>query len=212
LAPVALGLFVVVSTARLVAIPLELDDLARGSTVLLMPSLALWVLARRGPILLVAALLCSAAGDILLGIDGLFLAGMGAFAAAHVCYVTLFVRSGALPALRRRWFLLVPYVVAVVALALWLWSDLGDLRIPVVAYAVLLTATAVTAGALGWRLGLGGALFFVSDTMIAVWDIAGRPAPPLPGLWIMSTYILAQYLLASGALRAGQRGVGGESA
>ena len=77
---------------------------------------------------------------------------------------------------------------------------------------MLLTATAVTAGALGWRLGLGGALFFVSDTMIAVWDIAGRPAPPLPGLWIMSTYILAQYLLASGALRAGQRGVGGESA
>jgi uncharacterized membrane protein YhhN len=206
---VALGLFVVVSAARLVAIPLELDDLARGSTFLLMPSLALWVLARRGPILLVAALLCSAAGDILLGTDGMFLAGMGAFAAAHVCYVTLFVRSGALPALRRRWFLVLAYLVALVGLTLWLWPDLGDLRIPVVVYAVLLAATAVTAGALGWRLGLGGALFFVSDTMIAVWDIAGRPAPPLPGLWIMSTYILAQYLLASGALRVDPRGVGG---
>jgi uncharacterized membrane protein YhhN len=212
-APVALGLFVVISAARLIAIPLDWSDLARSTTFLLMPSLALWVLARRGPMLLVAALLCSAAGDILLGTDGLFLAGMGAFALAHVAYVTLFVRSGALVALRRRWFLLLPYVVVLDALTLWLWPDLGELRIPVLVYAGLLTATAVTAGALDWRLGLGGALFFVSDAMIAVWRIAGKPAPPLPGLWIMSTYILAQYLLARGVLRrAGQRDGGGESA
>jgi Predicted membrane protein len=211
-APVVLGLFVVVSAARLVAIPLELGDLARSSTFLLMPSLALWVLVRRGPILLVVALLCSAAGDILLGTDGLFLAGMGAFALAHVAYVTLFVRSGALAALRRRWFLLLPYFVVLDGLTLWLWPHLGELRIPVLAYAVLLTATAVTAGALDWRLGLGGALFFVSDAMIAMWSIADRPAPPLPGLWIMSTYILAQYLLASGALRLGLRRGGGEPA
>lgn len=211
LAPAALGLFVVVAAARLAAIPLELEALARGSTFALMPSLALWVLARRGPALIVAALLFSAAGDILLGSDGLFLAGMGAFAVAHVCYVAQFVRSGALAALRRRWPLVVVYGVVLGGLVVWLWPGLGDLRIPVAAYALLLTATAVTASALGPWLGLGGALFFASDSMIAAWDIADRSAPPLPGLWVMSTYILAQYLLASGALGVSRRGTDADS-
>lgn len=205
-ASAALALFVVVAAARLVAIPLDLSGLARASTVLLMPSLALWVLARRGPWLIVVALLCSAAGDVLLGIDGLFLAGMGAFALAHVCYVTWFVRSGALAALRRRWSVVVAYAVAFGGLVAWLWPDLGEMQIPVAGYALLLTSTAVTAGALGLRLGLGGALFFASDAMIAAWDLAGRTEWPEPGLWIMSTYILGQYLLASGALGLGRDG------
>jgi uncharacterized membrane protein YhhN len=199
LATALLALFLAVAAARLVAIPADLSGLARVSTYALMPSLALWVLARRGPILVVAALLFSAAGDALLGVDGLFIAGMGAFAVAHVLYVTQFVRSGALHGLRRRWFLPVGYAVALVGLIIWLWPGLGDLRIPVAAYALLLTATAVSSGGLGLRLGLGGGLFFVSDAMIAAWDIAERPEPPMPGLWVMSTYILAQYLLASGA-------------
>src|SRR5690606_21293885 len=104
----------------------------------------------------------------------LFLAGMGAFALAHACYVTCFVRSGALAALRRRWHLVLAYAIAFAGLIAWLWPDLGAMRIPVAGYALLLTATAVTAGGLGLRLGLGGALFFVSDVMIAAWDLADR--------------------------------------
>src|SRR5262245_14841819 len=100
LAAALLGLFVVASATRLAAIPPELDWLIRGSTYLLMPSLAAWVLARRGPLLVVVALLFSACGDILLGHDDLFIAGMGSFALAHVCYVTYFLRSGARP----RWY------------------------------------------------------------------------------------------------------------
>jgi uncharacterized membrane protein YhhN len=211
LARVVLGLFIVVAAARLAAIPLELGALARGSTWLLMPSLALWVLVRRGPVLVVAALLFSAAGDVLLGLDGWFLAGMGAFAVAHIGYVTQFVRSRALPALRRRWVLVVVYAGVLGGLVVWLWPHLGDLRLPVLGYALLLAATALTSAALGWWLGLGGALFFVSDAMIAAWDIAVRPAPPLPGLWIMSTYILAQYLLAREAMGVTRRGADTDS-
>jgi len=196
-------LFGVVSAARLVAIPSDLSfDLARWSTFALMPSLALWVLVRRGSALVVAALLCSAAGDVLLGYgDDLFLAGMGAFAVAHLCYITYFVRSGALRSVRRRPVVVVGYAVALLVLIGWLWSGLGDLRVPLVGYALLLAGTAVTSAGFGLWAGVGGGLFFVSDALIAV-GLADRPQPPMPDMWVMATYILAQYLLASGSMRA----------
>ncbi|MDX6313957.1 MAG: hypothetical protein QOF44_3421, partial [Streptomyces sp.] len=59
---------------------------------LLMPLLAAYAVANRGPRLLLAALLCGWAGDVLLLSDAkpAFLAGMGCFAAGHVCYLALF--------------------------------------------------------------------------------------------------------------------------
>ena len=70
-------------------------DLARAVTKpLLMPLLAFAVLPQ-APALLIGALLASCLGDLLLLFDGFwFLIGMAAFAAAHVCYITLFVRGG----------------------------------------------------------------------------------------------------------------------
>ncbi len=189
-----------VSVVRLVAIPADLDPLARVSTYLLMTSLAGWVLASRGPVLVAIALLFSAGGDVLLGIDGLFVAGMGSFAVAHILYVTVFVRSGALARPRRRWWILACYLVVWAALIVLLWPGLpADLRLPVAAYSLLLTATAVTSASLALWLGVGGGLFFVSDALIA-FELAERPLPPMPGLWIMTTYILGQYLLARGAI------------
>jgi uncharacterized membrane protein YhhN len=87
-----------------------------------------------------------------------------------------------------------------------LWPGLPtDLRVPVAAYSLLLTATAVTSASLAVWLGVGGGLFFFSDVLIA-FELADRPLPPMPGLWIMTTYIVGQFLLARGAvrLRAGE--------
>ncbi len=53
----------------------------------------------------------------------------------------------------------------------------------------------------GLTAGLGGALFMLSDTLIAT-GVAEWPQPPRPDLWIMLTYIAAQFLLATGTLRA----------
>ncbi|MER5643885.1 lysoplasmalogenase [Streptosporangium sp. NPDC002524] len=164
---------------------------------LLMPLLAAWVLARRGPRPLVAALLLSWGGDVALEVDGLFLPGMTLFAAAHVCYVTYFVREGALGALRRRPAVPVAYAALWVVLILVLWPGLGDLRLPVAAYSLLLTATAVTAAGHGRWIGAGGALFLLSDTLIA-FELAGLPRLPAHGFLIMATYLAGQYLLASG--------------
>lgn len=47
--------------------------------------------------------------------------------------------------------------------------------------------------------GLGGALFMLSDTLIAT-GVADRPQPPNPAFWIMLTYAAAQFLLVRGVL------------
>ncbi|MFJ2775772.1 lysoplasmalogenase [Kitasatospora sp. NPDC087315] len=201
--------FAATSAAHLGAILTGTSVLQHATKPALMPLLAAHSLTAAGdrgagaPKLLVPALLLSAGGDVLLqlGNDTAFLAGMGSFAAAHVCYVTMFVRRGALSDRRRALVVAAAYATAWVTLVGRLWPDLGELRVPVAGYSLLLASTAVTSAGLGWRTGLGGGLFLLSDTLIATQLAKWRE---LPGhqFWIMATYILAQYLLASGTLRA----------
>jgi uncharacterized membrane protein YhhN len=208
----ALWAYAVIAVAHLVSLAAGITWLEWVSKFLLVPSLALWVLfkmgarqalapKRRGLRLVVAALVLCSLGDMALEFDSLFIAGMGLFAAGHACYVTFFLRSGAARGLRRRPWIPIGYAVVWLGLIALLWSGLGGLRIPVAAYSLLLTATAVTSAGFGARTGVGGALFFVSDGLISL-RLADLSQPPMPGLWIMSTYIVAQYLLASGSLRA----------
>ncbi|MFD7158360.1 lysoplasmalogenase [Kribbella sp. NPDC059898] len=166
--------------------------------VLLMPTLAVWVRVNRGPGTLLVALVASLAGDFLLQVDQL-IPGMLAFGVAHVCYVVLFARR----ARKRSLVLAAAYgVVWLGALAL-LWPGLGDNRIPVAVYSLLVTATAVTSGWNGWRAGLGGAVFLISDGLIGV-GLAGHDFTARDYL-VMATYCVAQYLLSSGVLRGDSR-------
>ncbi|MFC1419490.1 lysoplasmalogenase [Streptacidiphilus cavernicola] len=157
------------------------------------------------PRLLLGALLASCAGDLFLIFGGgWFLVGMGGFAVAHVCYVTHFVRTGALHDRARLLRTGAPYAVVWAVLITLLWPDLdAGLRIPLAVYSLLLTATAVTAACAGPRTGLGGALFLVSDSLIAT-DLAHWPQLPAAGFWVMATYLTAQYLLATGIVRRAQ--------
>jgi uncharacterized membrane protein YhhN len=136
--------------------------------------------------------------------DGLFIVGMAAFAAAHVCYVTYFVRSGALAALRKKWWIPAGYLVLWAALVAWLWPGLGTLQVPVAAYSLLLFSTGATSAGFSARTGLGGLLFVLSDSLIAlrIADEATYDRLPLGGVWVMVTYLAAQFLLASGTARA----------
>ncbi|WP_447036598.1 lysoplasmalogenase [Streptomyces sp. DSM 118878] len=176
---------------------------------LLMPLLAAYVLTRRGPRLLLAALLLGWGGDTLLLFDAdlAFLAGMGSFAAGHVCYLVLFKRYG--DEGRRRGAagaaLVAAYALALVGTVALLWPDLpADMRGPVAGYSLLLTAMALGATALGPAAAAGGALFLLSDTLIAT-GVAEWPQLPRPDFAIMLTYILAQSLLARAVLAAHQR-------
>jgi uncharacterized membrane protein YhhN len=193
--------YAVIAVAHLISLAAGVTWLEWVTKFLLVPTLAVWVVRQRGPRLVVAALVLCALGDMALEFDSLFIAGMGLFAAGHACYVTFFLRSGAAAGLRRRWYIPLGYAVVWAGLIALLWSGLGGLRIPVAAYSLLLTATAVTSAGFGARTGVGGALFFLSDGLISL-RLADLAQPPMPGLWIMSTYIVAQYLLASGSLHA----------
>lgn len=196
-----LNVFVALGVVHVALVGLDAGLVESVTKALLVPALAVWVVAVGGPRLLVAALFFSWIGDVALEIDGLFLLGMAGFALAHVCFVTWFVRNGALDGLRRRWW------VVLVGLAAWgatiasLWGPLGEeepgLQAPILVYSLLLTATAVTAFGVSVVAGLGGALFLLSDTLIAL-DIAGMSRPEPGGVWVMVTYLLAQLLLAVG--------------
>lgn len=174
---------------------------------LLMPLLAAALLAkaRAVPPLLLVALLGSTLGDTMLLFSGTwFLVGMAGFAATHVCYITLFRRGGtggAAQRSRRRFAAATAfYGVLWIMLVSDLWSGLaGNLRIPVAGYSLLLVVMAIHAFAAGRRTGLGGALFLVSDTMIAG-GLAHWHMPRGTGFAIMATYLLGQYLLATGLM------------
>ncbi|WP_030716966.1 lysoplasmalogenase [Streptomyces sp. NRRL F-2580] len=170
---------------------------------LLMPLLVAHVITRGAPRPLVAALLFGWGGDLALLFDAepAFLVGMGSFAVGHVCYLVLFGKRPANPLLGGA------YALALLGTVALLWSDLpGDLRIPVAGYSLLLTAMAFRSSALGLRAGIGGALFLLSDTLIAS-GVAAWPQLPRPDFWIMATYVAAQYLLATGSTATREAGV-----
>ncbi|MCH0542483.1 lysoplasmalogenase [Streptomyces sp. MUM 203J] len=193
-----------------VALAVDLGSLLAGSHTghmaakpLLMPLLAGYAAVRGAPRPLLAALLFGWGGDVFLlsDADWAFLVGMGSFAAGHVCYLVLFARSRRTGTGRASVLLGALYGLALVVLVASLWPGLpADLRVPVAGYSLLLTAMAWRSGGLGPVAGAGGALFLLSDTLIAT-GVAHWPQLPAPDFWIMLTYTAGQYLLAVGVLR-----------
>ncbi|MEX0174151.1 lysoplasmalogenase [Streptomyces sp. LMG1-1-1.1] len=193
-----LAAFALAATVDLVSLLAGADLGHQIAKPLLMPLLAAYAVTLGAPKTLTAALLFGWGGDVFLlsDADWAFLVGMGSFAAGHVCYLVLFGRGRTSPALGAL------YAVALTGTVVLLWPDLpADLRIPVAGYSLLLTAMAYRSSALGLLAGLGGALFLLSDTLIAT-GVAEWPQLPAPDFWVMLTYIAAQYLLAAGALHA----------
>ncbi|MFJ9248794.1 lysoplasmalogenase [Streptomyces sp. NPDC101776] len=200
-----LPVFGLTALVDLLALAVGYDPAHTVTKPLLMPLLAAYAALRGAPRLLVAALLLGWGGDTLLlsDADPAFLAGMACFAAGHLCYLALFrTYGGRKGAPRARAVLLaVGYAAALTVTVTLLWPDLpADLRVPVAGYSALLTAMACAAATrLGLVAGLGGALFMVSDTLIAT-GVADWRQPPRPDFWIMLTYIAAQFLLVQGVL------------
>lgn len=127
---------------------------------------------------------------------------MGSFAVGHVCYLTLFGRDRARAPLATG----AGYVLVLVVFLVLIWPDLpADLRIPLTGYSLLLTAMAWRADVLGPYTAAGGALFLLSDALIAT-GIAEWPQAPAPDFWVMLTYIAAQALLTLGVLTAAPAG------
>jgi len=167
---------------------------------LIMPLLAAWVFAEDGPRLIVAALLVSTVGDFFMELDDLFIFGMAAFAIAHICFIRFFVSRGALGQLRRKSWIVLIYAAAAIALVAYIWPGLeANIKPAVPVYAALLAGTASTSLATDGRAGLGGALFLVSDGIIALGQ-AHKWQPEPSSVWIMLFYILGLFFLSAGIL------------
>ncbi len=176
------------------------------------PVLCLLLLALRHgrgryPRALAAGLLASAAGDVLLDLPGRFLQGLLAFLVAHLCYATAFTLEARRLALARA----LPFAALVGAVLAGLWPGLGELRLPVAAYAAgfLLSLWRAAAclgatprGLRAERRALVGALLFAaSDSLIGLTRFRGAAAGA--ELLILPLYWAGQALIAASA-RAGR--------
>lgn len=168
------------------------DRLRRVTKPLLMPTL---MVGRDRPVQ--CALALGGAGDVaLLGSgDAAFTAGLASFLAGHAAWiVALRRRPGG--RLRARPVLAAPYLAAFAGLNAYLWPRTGKDRVPVAVYSAVLLAMALTALDRGSpKAAAGGALFLVSDALLALEKFGDLHLPAHEGL-VMAAYTSAQALLA----------------
>ncbi len=143
----------------------------------------------------------SLAGDVaLLWPNEGFLPGLVSFLLAHLAYLVAFTRTQRFGA----WWPAFALYALVAGTILWrLWPGVpGALQAPVIAYVLCLASMAAQA-AVVWRRGeprgavlaIGGALFVMSDALLATNKFAGPL--PLANLWILSSYWAAQWCIAA---------------
>jgi uncharacterized membrane protein YhhN len=163
-------------------------------------------------ILILAGLFFSWAGDVILEFSqkdgGFFIPGLISFLLAHVMYLTVFLKTpGRNSILKNRFYLLIPVLLFGAGLVYYLYDDLGSMRIPVILYATVILTMLTTAlnriekvNRASFQMVLVGAtLFVISDSGIAI----NKFSHPFEysGIIIMSTYIIAQYLIVTGYIR-----------
>lgn len=142
------------------------------------------------------ALALGGLGDVaLLGSgDVAFTVGLGSFLAGHLAWMAA-LRPHSRGALTPR--NAAPYLAAWAGLNAYLWPRTGKDRLPVLAYSTALLGTALAARDTGdGAVATGGALFLVSDTLLALERFAGVELPGHEGL-VMATYTSAQGMLAT---------------
>lgn len=146
------------------------------------------------------ALALGGVGDVaLLGSsDVAFTSGLAAFLAGHVAWLDALRRREGRRLLRRRRLLAVPYVLCWAGLNAYLWPrTAGKDRVPILVYSGALLATALVALDTGEpKAATGGALFLVSDALLALDRFAGVRVPAHEAV-VMTTYAAAQALLAA---------------
>ncbi|MFT4288865.1 lysoplasmalogenase [Nocardioides sp.] len=195
--------YLLVAAVHLVAALHGPDALADLTQVLLMPALAAYLLLvaprqHRLVRLAGAALFFSWLGDTVprfLSEDAGFPALIGCFLLGQGCYIAGFWPYRHRSVLRTR--LVTPYAVCLVVLWALLLPHAGMLAPAVVVYGASLAGMAVLATGIDRLAWAGGAVFVVSDGLIAL-DAFEVWTQPGHDFWVMLTYILAQLLIVLG--------------
>jgi uncharacterized membrane protein YhhN len=221
-----LYIFFIVSAAELVSQLADISWLHHLSKPLIMVALGSYYSlsagkeSRSGMVL--TAVVFSFLGDAFLMYETInelyFMIGLASFLLAHLFYTfayrkhTVHDPQDKLDRVRliRMGF---PVVLAGTGLVVVLYPSLGDLRGPVMVYALVLMVMVLTAlSRLGktnsqsfWKVFAGALLFLVSDSLLAI----NKFLDPVPaaGVMIMFTYIAAQFLIIEGLLDHARAGV-----
>lgn len=217
-----LYLFILVSVGVLLADVghADLVYLICKPAIMIMLGLHYWMMQREEKQVLsrsvVLAIILSCAGDTLLMLqnknENFFMYGLAAFLVAHIFYMLAYRQhqssdtSNELQGLQKIRYAF-PIILSGTGLVVILYSRLGGMKIPVLIYAIVLTGMVLAAlfrfgktSSSSFALVFGGAiLFMISDSLIAI----NKFLEPLPmaGIWIMVTYIVAQYLIVTGLLK-----------
>ena len=178
---------------------------------ILIPSLFLLMLGGRKILKhqrLVGALVLSTVGDILLIFEGrpFFILGLLSFLLAHLLYIFIF--RSKVGAIKRDAFSVICtlfILVYYVSFMCFLWPHLGAMRIPVLAYAFVISGMLWMAlqllrstSSFRWHIVLGALFFVVSDSLLSIQLFYS--SFELAHFYVMLTYLLAQFLLVYGIL------------
>ena len=185
------------------------------SKVLIIPVLVILFLVNLNPrkdrlhALMLSGLFLSWAGDVVLEFSNnngnMFLTGLVCFLLAHIMYfIVFFITPGRNSIVTNRVWLLIPVIMYGLVLVFYLYADLSEMRLPVIIYAAVILT--MLSGAINriekvnrksYYLVLAGAvLFVISDSSIAINKFSYQFESS--GIVIMSTYIVAQYLIVAG--------------
>ena len=207
-----LGALAVVTVVHLVAQLAGADTLADATQVLLMPLLAgvLWceTAAPRSRLvtLTLAALALSWLGDTapkLTSGDASFLVMVGFFLLAQAAYIAAFWPYRDRSVLRVHRPRLIGYLLVVVVLVAVCAAGAAEMLLPVLVYGACLGTMAVLATGVNRLTAIGGAVFLVSDGLIALDAFVPGFGLPAQGFWVMATYVAAQVLIVAGVLIEG---------
>jgi len=138
-----------------------------------------------------------------------FFAGIGAFLSAHIVYIVAYKKATIKSKLELKWSIFPFIVIAYLGLMGYLILPFVDsvIQVPLSLYAVVLAIMILAA----WfrknqttdesfqLVVLGATLFTISDSILAINRFSHTI--PFAGVAIMSTYIIAQWLIVQGLLK-----------
>jgi uncharacterized membrane protein YhhN len=143
-----------------------------------------------------------------------FIIGLVAFLISHIAYIVLFSKQLRINSSRNKaifWVGITAIIVYLILMLSVLLPTLGELKIPVFAYAIILSTMLLFAfkGYLKWIKPAGtyillGAVIFVSSDSILAFNKFHEPIS-FSSFLIMATYLLAQYLIVVGILKLNRK-------
>ena len=159
---------------------------------------------------IILALIFSWAGDVLLMFESIngnfFIFGLVAFLIAHIFYILFYENVIRKEGLRKNYWWFIPVIIYYIALIYILSPHLGDMKLPVRIYGIVISYMLIQALQTGriknpcaaTLMIAGAVLFITSDSILAINKF--YESFEYAGMAIMLTYGIAQLLITLGAV------------